>query len=85
MGEIFMEKGQQIPGTALKQNGRGIITYLDLPIAERGKLMEMGLTEGTEVILRHRAPFGDPYMLELRGYMLALRRDLIEKIYIRPI
>ncbi|MDD2220775.1 hypothetical protein SDC9_184103 [bioreactor metagenome] len=80
-----MEKTQEIPITSLKQNSRGIIAHLDLPLAERGKLMEMGLTEGTEVILRHRAPFGDPYMLELRGYMLALRRDLIERIYIRPV
>ena len=38
------------------------------------RLLEMGLTPGTEVALIGRAPLGDPLELELRGYRLSLRR-----------
>jgi ferrous iron transport protein A len=38
------------------------------------RLLEMGLTPGTEVKLIGRAPLGDPLELELRGYRLSLRR-----------
>ena len=33
----------------------------------RHHLLDMGLTPGTEVALRKRAPMGDPVQLELRG------------------
>lgn len=43
------------------------------PLAVR--LMEMGLVPGTEVVLRRKAPLGDPLELELRGYSLSIRRS----------
>lgn len=41
--------------------------------ALRRRLLEMGLTPGTDVTLRKRAPLGDPLELSLRGYELSLR------------
>ncbi len=41
----------------------------------RERLVEMGLTAGTLVEVRRRAPFGGPLELRLRGGVLALRRD----------
>jgi Fe2+ transport system protein FeoA len=38
------------------------------------RLMEMGLTPGTWVRLVRCGLWGDPMQLELRGYMLSLRR-----------
>lgn len=38
------------------------------------RLMEMGLTPGTWVRLVRCGMWGDPMQLELRGYMLSLRR-----------
>ena len=38
------------------------------------RLVDMGLTPGTEVTVRKIAPFGDPLELNLRGYELSLRR-----------
>ena len=34
----------------------------------------MGLTPGTKVTIEKVAPFGDPLILNVRGYKLALRR-----------
>ena len=44
----------------------------DCPECER--LMEMGLTEGAEVLVVKVAPFGDPIEVSVRGYRLCLRK-----------
>ena len=39
------------------------------------KLLEMGVLPGSEVILTHLAPMGDPIAVQLADYVLALRKD----------
>ncbi len=39
------------------------------------RLVDMGLTPGTQVMVRKVAPFGDPLELNLRGYELSLRKE----------
>lgn len=39
----------------------------------RDRLLDMGLTPHTEVMIRKVAPMGDPIELTLRGYELTLR------------
>ena len=49
--------------------------------AVKRRIMDMGLTKGTEVYVRKVAPLGDPIELTVRGYELSLRKadaDLIE-------
>ncbi len=43
--------------------------------ALRDRLLDMGLTPHTEVMMRKAAPLGDPIELMLRGYELTLRLD----------
>ena len=43
--------------------------------ALRGRLLDMGLTPRTRVMVRKVAPMGDPIELWLRGYELTLRLD----------
>jgi ferrous iron transport protein A len=43
--------------------------------ALRRRLLDMGLTPHTEVMVRKVAPMGDPIELHLRGYELTLRID----------
>ncbi|NQW76930.1 MAG: ferrous iron transport protein A [Cytophagales bacterium] len=62
-------------------------TVADLGIGEHGfisgftdeklslKLLEMGCLPGTEVILTHHAPFGDPIAIKVSGYTLSMRRE----------
>ncbi len=39
----------------------------------RRRLFDMGITPGAQVILRKKAPLGDPLEITLRGYELTLR------------
>lgn len=43
--------------------------------ALRRRLLDMGLTPRTEVMVRKVAPMGDPIELRLRGYELTLRLE----------
>ena len=38
------------------------------------RLMEMGLTPGTRVVLIKRAPLGDPLEIRVRDYHVSLRK-----------
>lgn len=47
----------------------------------RRRILDMGITAGTEIYLRKKAPLGDPLELTLRGYELTMRKneaDLVE-------
>lgn len=48
--------------------------------ALRCRLLDMGLTPGTVVMVRKVAPMGDPIELHLRSYELTLRLDDAKKI-----
>ena len=48
--------------------------------AVKRRIMEMGLTKGTEVFVRKVAPLGDPVELTVRGYELSLRKADAEMI-----
>ena len=41
----------------------------------RSKLLSMGLTRGTPIVVRNVAPLGDPILVSVRGYSLSLRRS----------
>ena len=41
----------------------------------RHRLLEMGLTRGTQVELIRIAPLGDPLELAVRGYRLSVRKS----------
>ena len=40
----------------------------------RRRLLDMGVTPGTTVYLRKKAPLGDPLEITIRGYELTLRK-----------
>ena len=40
----------------------------------RQRILDMGLTKGTEVTIRKVAPLGDPLEISVRGYTLSLRK-----------
>ena len=51
--------------------------------ALKRRIMDMGLTKGTEVYVRKVAPLGDPMELTVRGYELSVRRGDAELIEVR--
>ena len=42
--------------------------------ALKRRIMDMGLTRGTQVLVRKMAPLGDPLELTVRGYELSVRK-----------
>lgn len=44
----------------------------------RHRLLTMGLTPGTEILVTRLAPLGDPVEVEVRGYSLSLRKNEAE-------
>lgn len=67
----------KIPGKTaahLKIGEKGIIIgFLDE--SRSLKLLEMGCLPGSEVILKFKAPLGDPICVRVSGYNLSLRID----------
>ena len=50
--------------------------------ALRRRIMDMGITKGTTVLLRKVAPLGDPMELRVRGYELSIRKADAEMILV---
>ena len=48
----------------------------------RRRLLDMGLTPRTRVIVRKRAPLGDPLEIYIRRYELTLRASAASKIIV---
>ena len=48
--------------------------------AVKRRIMDMGITRGTEVYVRKVAPLGDPVELTVRGYELSLRKADAEMV-----
>ena len=61
--------GDQVKVTKL--NGTGAI---------KRRIMDMGITKGTDVFVRKVAPLGDPIEVTVRGYELSLRKADAEMI-----
>lgn len=53
-------------GQVMKVEGEGKV---------KRRLFDMGVTPGTSIYLRKKAPLGDPLEVTVRGYELTLRKD----------
>ena len=60
--------------TVVKLHGEGAI---------KRRIMDMGITKGTEVYVRKVAPLGDPIEVTVRGYELSIRKADAEMIEVR--
>lgn len=48
--------------------------------AVKRRIMDMGITKGTDIYVRKVAPLGDPIEVTVRGYELSLRKTDAEMI-----
>lgn len=51
--------------------------------AVKRRIMDMGLTKGTEVYVRKVAPLGDPVEVTVRGYELSLRKEDAQMVEVK--
>ncbi len=52
---------------------RGVVKAVAGEGKIKRRLFDMGITPGAEIMLRKRAPLGDPLEITVRGYELSLR------------
>ena len=52
-----------------------VVTKIDGDGAYRRRLMDMGITKGTELFIRKVTPLGDPVEITVRGYELSVRKN----------
>jgi ferrous iron transport protein A len=51
--------------TVVKLHGQGAV---------KRRIMDMGITKGTQIFIRKVAPLGDPIEVTVRGYELSIRK-----------
>ena len=51
----------------------------------RTRILDMGLTRGTQIKVIRVAPFGDPIEFEVRGYNLSLRKEEARQVMVQEL
>ncbi|MCQ4637977.1 ferrous iron transport protein A [Anaerovorax odorimutans] len=64
----------------VKVGGTAKVVKLHGASATKRRIMDMGITRGTEIFVRKVAPLGDPIEVNVRGYELSLRKSEAENI-----
>ena len=67
-----VKKGQTV--VVQKLNGEGAV---------KRRIMDMGITKGTEIFVRKVAPLGDPVEITVRGYELSVRKADAEMVQVK--
>ena len=71
--------------SSLAPGQKGKIAAIELPGAERGRVMEMGMTIGTTIEVVKVAPLGDPVEYKVRGGHISLRKIEAAQIKVQRI
>ena len=53
--------------------------------AYKRRIMDMGITQGSEIFIRKVAPLGDPVEVTIRGYELSLRKADAECVDVQTV
>jgi len=77
--------GKPVPLNSLKEGQRAIVVRMDAKGPVRRRMMDMGLLPGSEVVVRRKAPLGDPIEFTVKGYSLSLRRSEAGQIQVEPL
>ena len=52
-----------------------VVTKIEGDSAYKRRIMDMGITKGSELYIRKVAPLGDPVEITVRGYELTVRKN----------
>jgi ferrous iron transport protein A len=66
----------------LKTGEKAVIVRVNGSGAVKRRLMDMGVTSGTEILVRKVAPLGDPVEVNIRGYELSFRMSDAQKVIV---
>lgn len=65
---------QKTTATVVKLHGEGAL---------KRRIMDMGITKGSQIYVRKVAPLGDPIEVTVRGYELTLRKNDAECVEVQ--
>lgn len=60
-----------------------VVTKIDGDSAYKRRIMDMGITKGSELFIRKVAPLGDPVEITVRGYELTVRKADAECVEVK--
>ena len=58
-----------------KDGSTVVVTKIEGDSAYKRRIMDMGITKGSELFIRKVAPLGDPVEITVRGYELSVRKN----------
>ena len=65
-----------------------VVTKIEGDSAYKRRIMDMGITKGSELYIRKVAPLGDPVEITVRGYELSVRKNdaqCVQVKYVRSV
>ena len=72
------EKSRTLADLSIGQSG--YVRIVNGDGGRRRRIIDMGITPGTEIKIIKAAPMGDPIEIAMRGYSLSLRREDAQRI-----
>ena len=75
MGDIRMLR-------ELKPGEKGRIVKIFGSGSVHRRILDMGITKGTQIEMERVAPLGDPIEVKIKGYHLSLRKEEAANIYV---
>lgn len=74
-----MTLGDAVVGTTV------IVSKIGGEGAYRRRIMDMGITKGSELYIRKVAPLGDPVEITVRGYELSVRKNDAQCVEVKEV
>ena len=76
-GDMTMTLGDATVGSTV------VVAKIDGDSAYKRRIMDMGITKGSEIFIRKVAPLGDPVEITVRGYELSVRKNEAQCVLVK--
>ncbi|NLF87498.1 metal-dependent transcriptional regulator [Candidatus Bathyarchaeota archaeon] len=83
--EVGKRKENLLALSELKNGQSGKIQFIRGGHSVLQRLLDMGLTPGTKIVLLKAAPFEGPIEISVRGSKLAIGRGIASKVFVEPL
>ena len=81
-----MKEEKKITADELKIGDKARVIELDVKSKEiKRHLLDMGITRGVEIMIKKKAPMGDPIDISLRDYELCISKKELSSIVVEVI
>ena len=71
--------------TEYQQNDTLIIEDIIAPLRLKRRLLDLGFNKGSKVKIINISPLKNSYLLEIHGYIIALRKNAVSSIKVREL